>query len=66
MEALGQALSPLAGLQSMRFERAVLKAARRRQQDDEAQMESEHLALPPLEQAVLWRLLEQVSLLSPL
>lgn len=59
MEALGQALSPLSGLQDVRFEHAVLDAARRRQRDDEAQMESEYLALRPLEQAVLWRLLEQ-------
>lgn len=59
MEALGQALSPLSGLQDVPFEHAVLEAARRRQQDDEAQMESEYLALRPLEQAVLWRLLEQ-------
>ena len=59
MAALGQALSPLSGLQGMRFEQAVLEAARRGQQDDEAQMESEYLALRPLEQAVLWRLLER-------
>ena len=59
MEALGQALSPLSGLQGVRFELAVLQAAQERQQADEAQMESEFLALRPLEQAVLWRLLEQ-------
>jgi hypothetical protein len=59
MEALGQALSPLAGLQGERFEQAVLDAAQQRQQTEEAQMESEYLALRPLEQAVLWRLLEQ-------
>lgn len=59
MEALGQALSPLSGLQGVRFEQAVLQAAQERQQADEAQMESEYLALRPLEQAVLWRLLEQ-------
>ena len=59
MEALGQALSPLSGLQGVRFERAVLQAAKERQQADEAQMESEYLALRPLEQAVLWRLLDQ-------
>ncbi|MBL0944814.1 MAG: ATP-binding protein [Hydrogenophaga sp.] len=58
MEALGQALSPVAGLNE-RFELAVLNAALRRQQDDEAQMESDFLALKPLERAVLWRLLEQ-------
>lgn len=59
MEALGQALSPLSGLQGVRFEQALLQAAKERQQADEAQMESEYLALRPLEQAVLWRLLEQ-------
>lgn len=59
MEALGQALSPLSGLRGVRFEPAVLQAAKERKQADEAQMESEYLALRPLEQAVLWRLLEQ-------
>ena len=59
MEALGQALSPLSGLQGVRFEQAVLQAAREHQQADEAQMESDYLALRPLEQAVLWRLLGQ-------
>jgi hypothetical protein len=59
MEALGQALSPLSGLQGVRFEQAVLQSAQERQRADEAQMESEFLALRPLEQAVLWRLLEQ-------
>ena len=59
MEALGQALSPLSGLQGMRFEQAVLQAASERQHADEALMESEFLALRPLEQAVLWRLLSQ-------
>lgn len=58
MEALGQALSPLSGL-SIRFEQAVLEAAAQRRADDEAQMESEYLGLKPLEQAILWRLLEQ-------
>lgn len=58
MEALGQALSPLAGING-RFEPAVLQAAQQRQEDDEAQMESEYLGLKPLEQAVLWRLLDQ-------
>ena len=58
MGALDLALSPFSGL-GTRFEPAVLEAARRRQADDEAQMESEYLALKPLEQAVLWRLLEQ-------
>ena len=48
MEALGQALSPLSGLQGVRFEQAVLQAAKQRQQADEAQMDSEYLALKPL------------------
>lgn len=65
MEALGQALSPLSGLQGVRFEQAVLDAAHRRQRDDEAQMASEYLALRPLERAVLWRLLEQGSRFRP-
>jgi len=57
MEALGQVLSPLAGL-SGRFEPAMLEAAQQRQRDDEAQMESDYLGLKPSEQAVLWRMLE--------
>lgn len=64
MEALGNALSPLSGL-SIRFEPAVLMAARQRQADDEAQMESAYLGLKPLEQAVLWRLLEQGQRFRP-
>jgi hypothetical protein len=59
MEALGQALSPLSGIEGIRFEAAILEAARLRQQADETQMESDYLSLRPLEQAVLWRLLEQ-------
>ena len=57
MEALGQALSPLSGFDG-RFELAMLEAALQRQQDDEAQMESDYLGLKPIEQAVLWRMLE--------
>jgi hypothetical protein len=57
IDALGQVLSPLAN-SSGRFEEAMLLKARQRQQDDEAQMESDYLALKPLEQAVLWRLIE--------
>jgi hypothetical protein len=64
MEALGNALSPLSGL-TIRFETAVLMAAGQRQADDEAQMESAYLGLRPLEQAVLWRLLEQGQRFRP-
>jgi hypothetical protein len=58
MTALSEALSPLAVLTD-RFELAVEQAARQRQLDDEAQMDSDYLGLKPAEQAVLWRMLEQ-------
>lgn len=57
MEALGQVLSPLA-THTGRFEKAMLAKALQQQQNDEAQMESDYTALKPLEQAVLWRMLE--------
>ena len=57
MEALGQVLSPVAGLEG-RFEPAMREAALQRQRDDESQMESDYLGLKPTEQAVLWRMLE--------
>ena len=58
MGALGDVLSPLASI-SGRFEPALQQAAWRRQQQDEAQMESDYLGLKPSEQAVLWRMLGQ-------
>jgi hypothetical protein len=64
MEMLGQVLSPLAALTG-RFEPAMLEAAEQRQRDDESQMESDFLSLRPLEQAVLWRLLEQGARFRP-
>jgi hypothetical protein len=57
MEAVGQALSPPPGLTG-RFEQAVQEAARQRQAAEEARMASDYLGLEPLEQAVLWRMLE--------
>ncbi len=57
MEALGQVLSPLAN-HTGRFEDAMLAKALLQQQTDEAQMQSDYTALKPLEQAVLWRMLE--------
>ena len=57
MEALGQVLSPLA-THTGRFEDAMLAKAAEQQRSDEAQMESDYTALRPLEQAVLWRMLE--------
>jgi hypothetical protein len=64
MEALGQVLSPLSSITG-RFEPTVLEAARQRQRDDEAQMESDFLGLKSLEQAVLWRMLEQGARFRP-
>lgn len=64
MEALGQVLSPLSGIDG-RFEPALLEAAKQRQRDDEAQMEADFLGLKPLEQAVLWRMLEQGQRFRP-
>lgn len=64
MEALGQVLSPLSGIVG-RFEPALLESAKQRQRDDEAQMESDFLGLKSLEQAVLWRMLEQGTRFRP-
>jgi hypothetical protein len=58
MSALGEVLSPLAGL-SGRFEPALLQAAKQRQAQDEAQMESDFLGLKASEQVLLWRMLAQ-------
>ena len=57
MEALGQVLSPLS-THTGRFEDAMLAKALQQQHTDEAQMQSDYTALKPLEQAVLWRMLE--------
>lgn len=64
MSALGTALSPMADL-SGRFEQAVLEAAIEQQAADRADMESLYLGLSPLQQAVLWRLLENQGRFRP-
>ena len=64
MDALGQVLSPLA-THDGRFEDALLAQATEWQRGDEAQMESDYTALKPLEQAVLWRMLEQGTRFRP-
>ncbi len=64
MDVLGQALSPLSG-NSGRFEPIVAQTAQQRQVEDEAHMESAFLGLKPLEQVVLWRLLEQAQRFRP-
>ncbi len=56
-DALANALSPLP-LEEGRFEDQLLDAGGQRQIEDESQMESEFKALLPIEQAVLWRLLD--------
>lgn len=57
IEALGQATSPLA-TEDDRFEVRLLAYARARQRDVERDMASHYLGLEPLQQAVLWRMLE--------
>lgn len=64
MAALGEVLSPLSGVRG-RFEAALLEAAARRQRSDAEQMESDFLGLKPIEQVVLWRMLDQGSLFRP-
>lgn len=64
MAAMGTALSPLADLRG-RFEQAVLEAALEQQAADRADMESLFLGLPPLQQAVLWRLLDRHTRFRP-
>ena len=56
-DALASALSPLSSGEGC-FESQLLEAGGQRQIEDEAQMESEFQALRPIEQAVLWRLLD--------
>lgn len=63
-QALGEVLNPL-NASSARFEDITLRAAMQRSLDDEQQMASDFVALKPLEQAVLWRLLEQGSRFRP-
>ena len=43
----------------------MLQAAKQRQQDDEAQIESDFLGLKPIEQAALWRMLAQGARFRP-
>jgi hypothetical protein len=64
IDALGKVLHPLAE-QNERFEQAMRTQALNSQKADEAQMQSDYLALKPLEQAVLWRMLEHGSRFRP-
>ena len=64
LDALGHVLSPFeSGLR--RPEPEVLIRARDHERDEHLQMESDYLGLRPIEQAVLWRMLEQGSRFRP-
>jgi len=64
LDALDQVLSPFeSGLR--RPEPEVLIRARDHERDEHLQMESDYLGLRPIEQAVLWRMLEQGSRFRP-
>lgn len=64
IDALGKVLHPLA-TQDQRFEQAMHKQALDSLKTDEAQMQSDYLALKPLEQAVLSRMLAQGARFRP-
>jgi hypothetical protein len=64
IDALGKVLHPLAA-QDQRFDHAMHVQALDSQKTDEAQMQSDYLALKPLEQAVLWRMLERGARFRP-
>lgn len=64
MATLGEVLSPLSGIEG-RFEDALLSAAGELERKDAIQMESDFLGLKPIEQVVLWRMLEQGSRFRP-
>ncbi len=58
MSALAEVLSPLSGIDG-RFEDALLNATAEHLRKDADQMESDFLGLKPIEQVVLWRMLDQ-------
>ena len=58
--AVGNALNPLGDWpKEQRFEERVLALARKKLTEDEAGMASEFVSLKPLEQVVLWRILDK-------
>lgn len=61
MDALGAVLNPVAVLAG-RFEGALMEVAKQQAREEEARMASEYLSFSPLQQAVLWRLLDKGSL----
>jgi hypothetical protein len=64
INAIEKAASPLVSSHLSLAER-VLEEAKSRQNDDEAQMDADFIALKPLERAVLWRILEQGAQFKP-
>ena len=65
MNAIDRALSPLSSSPGLRFEDRLLQEANAHLADQENQMESDYLSLKPLEQAVVWRVLEQGARFKP-
>lgn len=65
IDILGQALSPFGDDTGCRFEPLVQRLAHQRLEQDRQQMESDFLALRPLEQAVVWRMLAQGARFRP-
>ena len=57
-QAVSEVLSPLEESQ-LSVEEAILGVAQRRRESDEKQMESDFMGMAPMEQVVLWRLLEK-------
>lgn len=64
VRALGKVLNPIQPPERG-FERLVLDMADLQRADDERAMESAYLALRPIEQAVIWRMLEQGDRFRP-
>ncbi len=59
IDALGQALSPFGPANGERLETTLVALASQRLAQDRQQMASDYLALRPVEQAVIWRMLDQ-------
>ena len=62
---MSEALNPLSSDPSQRFEHNLLAASRQQVLVDRAQMASDFQAMSPVEQVVLWRLLEQGAAFRP-
>lgn len=65
MNAIDRALSPLSSSTALPFEDRLLHEAAEHLAEQEDQMESDYLALKPLERAVVWRVLEKGAKFKP-